>query len=156
MSTEAPSTPLITNSAVALVRPIKPVAISEGPVKPDVKIDTRIVETDEPPIDIYEGRKGRPYIADVLDIGDLFGKTEMEGSLKDIDQYVLAEIELRKFAKTKESYETIVKEFSNKLQIDPNLSWEEKIKKLKVYVDVLNRQKELEHRRRIIEHAIPQ
>lgn len=157
MSTEAQSTPLpqLSNSFVRAIRPSEPVSSNTENAPEIKKIDSHIFETPETPIDIYEGTKGRPYLADLLDIGDLYGKTELEKQIKNIDEYVLSEIDNRKFTKNKESYQSIVRELQSKLKIDPNLTWEEKIKKLNVYVDVLLREKELQQRKRIIEYVIP-
>lgn len=132
-----------------------PVAeLKSSPVS-DAKIDSKITAgAGEAPIDIYEGKTGKPYLVDMMDIAELYGKSDFEDEIRQIDQFVLNAIEVAELTKTKASYQSIVSKLMGKLGIDPNLQYDKKISRLSTYVKVLNDRKEIEIKKKALEHVV--
>lgn len=148
MSTEQSS------SNISFVRPL---AVSETPVRDLVASEhpkaEKLVDQPKPesPIDLHEAKWGRPYIVDLFDMTGV--EREYTDEVKSIDQFVLSEIETRKLNPTKESYQSIVAQIEAKLGIDPNTRYDERVSKVKAYVEVVMKQKELELTKKQLENA---
>lgn len=132
--------PLAAESTPAVdLRPsgsAEPVAIGD---KPDVSIDK------------YEAKWGRPFLADLYDMSGLgdFAKDELSA----VDTYILSEIRDRELKPSKDTYKAILAEIEAKISLDPNLKYDVKLQKLRSYTEIIQRQKNLDLRRKLLEHA---
>lgn len=131
--------PLATSTPVADLKPGKPAeAVAEG-------------DKSEAPIDMYEAKWGRPFLADLYDMSGLgdFAKDE----LSEVDTYILSEIRDRGLTPTKQSYQALLAEVESKVGLNPNLKFDIKLQKLRSYVEIIQRQKNLDLRRKLLEHV---
>lgn len=103
----------------------------------------------EPPIELYEKKFGMPYIAEVLDLRQVYGNTKQEDQIASVDQYILQTIEKDGLKSTKEAYRAILQKLEAKLEIDPELNYPERIEKLYSYVKMLNEQRILTMMRKL-------
>lgn len=81
-------------------------------------------------------------------LGD-FAKEE----LSQVDTFILSEIRDRELSQTKQSYQAILAELESKLDLNPNLKYDVKLQKVRSYVEIIQRQKNLDLRRKILEHV---
>lgn len=141
-----------TTASPFLVRSVS-IPSGEAPTVPSVPIvneaGTPATEaTEAVPIDIYEEHRGRPYIADLLDLSSDYGKSGLEGELKDIDSYVLAKIAEDQLKPSKESYQSVLRTIESDLGLDPNLRSDIRARKVADYIRIITEQTKLEQERR--------
>lgn len=105
----------------------------------------------EAPIDMFEAKWGRPFLADLYDMSGLgdFAKDE----LSEVDTFILSEIKSRELAPTKQTYQAILAELEGKISLNPNLKFDVKLAKLRSYVEIIQREKNLELRRKLLENV---
>lgn len=136
---------------------VRPVAVAETPVsllKPSVEVKAeKLVDQPKPesPIDLHEAKWGRPYIVDLFDMTGVDG--EFKEEVATIDRFILSEIEARKLTPTKESYQSLVAQIEAKIGLDPNTRYDERVKRVKTYVDVIMKQQQLELTKKQLEHG---
>jgi len=131
--------PLVTQTPAAELKvtgEAQPVAVGDKP---------------EADITLYEAKWGRTFLSDLYDASGLgdFAKQE----LAEVDSYILSEIKDRDLTHTKESYKSILAELEGKLDLNPNLKFDVKLQKLRSYVEIIQRQKNLDLRRKLLEHG---
>ena len=135
------------------------IAVSETPpseLLPHAKpLEDRYVDTKEAPVELYEGKFGKPYLVDVMDIAELWGKSGFEDKIHSIDKYVLDQINARELQKTKSSYRQVISQLSNQLNIEPNLQYDKKVERIATYIGLMNNLKELELKKKALEYARP-
>lgn len=97
---------------------IKPVIPTETPTidsnevsGPSGKVDTVTPEYSEKPLETAE------YIKDLWKVGEAENHFEMKNLLKEIDDFVLSEIERNKMKPTRGSYEEIIQKYEDKLKL---------------------------------------
>lgn len=131
--------PLATSTPAAELRP----GVPADPVAEGDKAET--------PIDMFEAKWGRTFLADLYDMSGLgdFAKEE----LSQVDTFILSEIKDRGLNPTKQSYQALLAELESKLDLNPNLKYDVKLQKLRSYVEIIQRQKSLDLRRKILEHG---
>lgn len=105
----------------------------------------------EASIDMYEAKWGRPFLSDLYDMSGLgdFGKEDLSA----VDTYILTEIRDRELKPTKETYKAILAEMEMKISLDPNMKYDAKLQKLRSYAEIIQRQKSLDLRRKLLEHV---
>lgn len=112
-----------------------------------------IAEGNKPETDIqmFEAKWGRPFIADLYDMSGLgdFAKDE----LSQVDTYILSEIRSRGLNPSKESYQAVLAELEGRLDLNPNLKYDEKLRRVRAYVEIIQRQKNLELRKKLLENV---
>lgn len=131
--------PLAVETPAAALAPMgkaEPVAVGDKP---------------EADIAMFESKWGRTYLADLYDASGLgdFAREE----LSQVNEYILSEVRDRQLNPTKESYKGILAELEGKLDLNPNLKFEVKLQKLRSYVEIIKRQKNLDLRRKLLEHV---
>jgi glutamyl-tRNA reductase len=114
--------------------------------KSDVKrLDELPIREDvEPPVELFQEKHGRPYLADVLDIKELYGKTGQEEDITKIDEFVLAEITEQKYKSDKKTYESIISDLKKKASISDRHDYTEQIRKLSIWVQAEQARKQIE------------
>lgn len=134
---------------------VRPVNIPAGKIpaepSPIKKVTDSVVESGptEPPIDIYAEKNGHPYLVDVLDIKAVFGKTNQESQIQEIDSYLIQQINEHGLKANKQSYEAELSKIESALGIDSNLDYPERIDKIATYVEMLNKQGALSKLRKL-------
>ena len=117
----------------------------DGAVLPEVKEEGPT----EPPIELHEKKFGLPYVAELLDLSAVYGKTNQEDQIAQIDQYILQTIGSEGLKSTKTAYQSILQKLEQKLEIDAELDYPERIEKLYTYVKMLQEQKILTMMRKL-------
>ncbi len=112
---------------------------------PDQKDVAPTVEatTTEPPIENYENKTGHPLLVDHLDVKDIYQKMGLKNEVANINAYILSQIEERSLRSTKESYLSILSSLEAELNLDPNLDYDNKLKKLSSYIIIAREQNRL-------------
>jgi len=131
--------PLTAETPAAVLKPGNPAEpIAEG-------------DKAETPIDMFEAKWGRTFLADLYDMSGLgdFAKEE----LSQVNTFILSEIRDRELSPTKQSYQALLAELEGKLDLNPNLKYDVKLQKIRSYVEIIQRQKNLDLRRKILEHV---
>ena len=142
---------LSSDSSPFLVRTVQipqgtpPAVDKPNEVLPEVRDDG----ITEPPIELYEQKFGMPYVAEILDLKQVYGNTKQEGQIALIDQHILQTIEQDSLKSTKEAYRAILQKLEAKLEIDPDLNYPERIEKLYSYVKMLGEQRILTMMRKL-------
>lgn len=94
---------------------IQPVRPAEAPAEEKVsgeKVDQSVsFETTEKPLEM------EPYIKELWKVGEASEHFEMPTLLKEINEFVLSEIERNKMEKNRKSYEEIVENYEKKLNL---------------------------------------
>ena len=100
---------------------------------------------------MFEAKWGRPFLADLYDMSGLgdFAKDE----LSEVDTFILSEIRARELAPTKQTYQAILAELEGKISLNPNLKFDVKLAKLRSYVEIIQKEKNLELRRKLLENV---
>lgn len=122
---------------------------SSGPQK----IDTTISIAREGEIELYSEKFGRPFLITHLNIADIYGKGEFKSEADAIDNYIQSEIKTKEYQPTKNSYLKIFNELMQKMNVDPLLNYDQKLSRVHTYVSILNKQKELDARKRALEYV---
>lgn len=135
-----------TSSNPNLVRQVKFEPDPPKVLKPSEGTE-QLVQTEplEPPIQVYEERHGRPLLVDILDIAQVYKKSqpEQDQSIRDIDQFLISELDARGYKPTQESYKAVLEELKAKSNINDLHDYDEQIRKLSIYVEAMQKQKEI-------------
>lgn len=119
---------------------------------PDIAIDTTISVPKEGDITLYSEKFGRPFIVTHMNIADIYESGDLKEQTDSIDQYINDQITKSELQKTKSSYLSILNELRSKMNIDPNLDYAKQIERLATYISILNKEKELELKKRALEY----
>lgn len=115
-------------------------------LEPSVKSEY-IVNTDplEPPIQVYEEKHGRPLLVDILDINQLYKKSqpEQDATIQTVDQFLIDELEQRGYKPTQESYKALLEELKAKSNTNDLHDYDEQLRKLSIYIEAMKKQKEV-------------
>lgn len=105
-----------------------------------------------PPISEYERLNQHPYLYDYLKlkdsgiIKDALYEKHYKGMIKEIDDFVIAEIDKNKLQPTIDSYKEVMKKVKAYLEIGDNDVPDKTLKKLKTYSGVVSKKRILEKR----------
>ena len=134
-----------------IVQPTEPAAAEQK--APDKKIDVIISQPqnenteDLMPLDMYEQEKGHPYTVDSLGIffwDALSPEVDVHNVLptvKKIEKYVADEIQDNRLNYTVGSYKEVMQRIKDALEMSDNEMIESKVERVKMYVNLMNKQK---------------
>ena len=141
--------PTETSSADSNPNLVRQVTFEPEPPKPLIPSakPEHIVNTEplEPPIQTYEERHGRPLLVDILDIAQLYKKSDhkQDDTIKSVDEFLIQELVDRGYKATQESYKALLEEMKAKSNITDLHDYDEQLRKLSIYIEAMTKQKEV-------------
>jgi hypothetical protein len=86
--------------------------------------DDTLQEIDIDNLEVWEGEKRKRYINEIFDTHDIFSDFKWKMPISQIDKYIKAELEERKFEKTTKNFKTVLSEIEAEIKSEPLELWE--------------------------------
>ena len=144
-----------TSSNPNFLHAVQPVKLTLPPTSNHKPVDT-IAQTDsvESPIESYESNTGRPFLVDLMDLSQIYGRTSQDKEIEKINQYVLDQIIDRNLQSTKSNYRTLIDEIKSNAYVSDSHDYTEQLKKMSIYVYALMERKNREDLMRVVQANI--